>query len=89
MLASAQSLRYVTSCWIAGGVRSLTEKETEMTTDVLSTDSIKSDNVLVAMMHCNDGNDAVRLTPEVVEEIKKLEQYAVLSSHRIGEFRVG
>lgn len=71
------------------GVRSLTEKETEMTTDVLSTDSIKSDSVLVALTHSNDVNDAVRLTPEVVKEIEKLEQYAVLSSHRMGEFRVG
>ena len=74
------------NCW---GERSLTEKEPEMTTDLLSTNAIKSDDVLVAMTHGNDGNDAVRLTPEVVDAIKKLEQYAILSSHRIGEFRVG
>jgi hypothetical protein len=70
-------------------VRSLAEKETKMVTSVLSTNAIKSNDVLVAMTQGNDADDAVRLTPEVIEAIKKLERYAILSSHRIGEFRVG
>ncbi len=60
-----------------------------MATDMLSTNAIKSNDVLVAMTQGNEGANAVRLTPDVIEAIKKLERYAILSSHRIGEFRVG
>lgn len=67
----------------------MAEKEAGMATDMLSTNAIKSNDVLVAMTQGNEGANAVRLTPDVIEAIKKLERYAILSSHRIGEFRVG
>lgn len=67
----------------------MTEKEIEMTTDLLSKNALKSDDVLVQLPCDENGDEAVRLTSEVIQAIVKLEQYAIMSSHRIGEFRVG
>lgn len=60
-----------------------------MTTDLLSADALKSDDVLVQLPSDQPEEESVRLTADVIQAIKKLEQYAIMSSHRIGEFRVG
>lgn len=53
-----------------------------------SIDAIESDDFLVAFAG-NSGETSISLAAEDIQQIKKLEQYAIMAVHRIGEFRVG
>lgn len=66
----------------------MTEKDQKtMHLDAIS--AIENDDVLVSCTPESGCEVAISLGTEVIREIEKLEQYAALSGHRIGEFRVG
>ncbi|MFN2099426.1 hypothetical protein [Altererythrobacter sp. MF3-039] len=54
-----------------------------------ATSAIKSKEAIVACVP-EDGCDvSISLGAETLQQIEKLERYAILAGHRIGEFRVG
>ncbi|MBV1917312.1 MAG: hypothetical protein KUG65_04530 [Sphingomonadaceae bacterium] len=54
-----------------------------------TTQTIVSDNVIIACSPESGCDVSISLGAETVQAIEKLEKYAILAGHRIGEFRVG
>ena len=54
-----------------------------------SIEAIESDDFLVAFTSDSGDQTSISLAAEDIQQIKKLEQYAIMAVHRIGEFRVG
>jgi len=51
--------------------------------------AIESDDVIVVCKPDSGCDVSISLGAETIREIEKLERYAILAGHRIGEFRVG
>lgn len=54
-----------------------------------SIDALENDDYLVMFTSDSGHSTSISLAPEDIQQIKKLEQYAIMAVHRIGEFRVG
>lgn len=73
-------------CW---GECNLTEQDDAKEPSVESIAAYKNDDVIAECRSDDQCDISIVLGTETIQKIEKLERYAILAGHRIGEFRVG